>query len=501
MKKYIASALGICTLAIVLLVSCNKINQATDMGQDLIPPVDNIHTFDTTLEVETYNGLFDPALDSFRSIYTQTKLLGVISNDPLFGKTDGRIFFQVSPGGRSPFKNRPGSLYLDSVVLVIDHSFTYGDTLTPQTIQVSEIDPSSDFRADSLYRINRLFTTSNVLGSKTFIPRSTSDSIRVINYPDTNNVVRQIRIKLDPAFGQRLLDYDSTGTNNAYASDSLFRIKFKGFALQSIGGGNGLMGVYLNDATTHLAVYYRYNNTATPTDIDTAVASFYFYNGANASSNYISRNYSGTQVLTGMGDQMKDPIVYMQNTPGTYTNIRIPGMAALPNCVVHLAELQAQSIYDVSDTIFTAPPNVFVDVYDSTAAKFKLIPSIFGTTPGTNEYLITNWERFYSSSSINQTFTNTTDPLGNRIKLWRFNITRYLQSIVSDKIPAYSMRMYAPAATTLPLGDLMPAIPDNMRVPSPQATFYGLAGVGRTRIGGGNHPTQKMKLRIVYSKI
>nr|WP_262919966.1 DUF4270 domain-containing protein [Niabella hibiscisoli] len=378
------------------------------MGQDLIPPVDNIHTFDTTLEVETYNGLFDPALDSFRSVYTFTKLLGVISNDPIFGKTDGQLFFQVSPGGVFPFRNRPGSLYLDSVVLVLDHSFTYGDTLTPQTIQVSEIQQSNDFRYDSLYGINQLFTTSTLLGSKTFIPRSTSDSIQVVNYPtygDTSTVARQIRIKLDPSFGQRLLEYDSTGVNNAYSSDSIFRTKFKGFALKSTGGGNGLMGIYINDATTHLAVYYRYNNTTTPTDIDTAVASFTFYNGANANSNYISRNYTGTQVLTGIGDQVKDPIVYMQNTPGTYTNIRIPGLAGLPNCVVHLAELQAQSIYDVSDTIFSAPPNVFVDVYDSTAAKFKLIPSIFSFSQGTTEYLISGLENFYSSNSINQTFS------------------------------------------------------------------------------------------------
>jgi hypothetical protein len=26
-------------------------------------------------------------------------------------------------------------------------------------------------------------------------------------------------------------------------------------------------------------------------------------------------------------------------------------------------------------------------------------------------------------------------------------------------------------------------------------------GRGRIRIGGGNHPTQKMKLRIIYSKL
>lgn len=504
MNKYIASALGICTLAVVLLVSCNKINLPTEMGQDLIPPVDNIHTFDTTLEVETYNGLFDPALDSFRSSFAYTQILGTISNDPIFGKTDSRLFFQVSPGGGSPFKNRPGSLYLDSVVLVVKHLFTSGDTLTPQTIRVSEIDPSNAFSSDSSYRANRLFSTSNVLGSKTIIPRAFSDSFYVINNSgDTASTkgVHQLRIKLNNSFGERLLAYDSTGINNAYSSDSLFRLKFKGFALESIGGGNGLMGFDL--INTELQVYYRYNNATTSSDIDTSVALFSFYQSdfGNASANYISRNYDGTQVLAGVGDQIQDPIIYMQNSPGTFTNIRIPGLAGLPNCVVHLAELQAQSIYDVSDTIFAAPPNVFVDVYDSAAAKFKLIPSIFGYTPSQSGVVITGMTNFYSSNSINQTYTNTTDLAGNRIRLWRFNITRYVHTVVGDKIPSYLMRMYAPAATTLPLGDLAPAIPDNLNIPSIESGFRGLAGIGRARIGGGNHPTQKMKLRIVYSKI
>ena len=103
-------------------VSCNKINLPTELGQDLIPPIDNIHTFDTTLEVETYNGIFDPLSDTFRTTISYPQMLGKITNDPIFGKTEGRLFFQVSPGNTFPFKNRPGSLYLDSVVLIISNS-------------------------------------------------------------------------------------------------------------------------------------------------------------------------------------------------------------------------------------------------------------------------------------------------------------------------------------------------------------------------------------------
>lgn len=497
MKKFFLPALGICFIVTVTLFSCNKINLPTELGQELIPPVDNIHTFDTTLDVETYNGLFDPALDSFRTGVNFPQLLGVINNDPIFGKTDARMFFQVSPGAY-PFKNRPGSLYLDSVVLVINHhenGFIYGDTLLPQTIQVSEIEASNDFRYDSLYKINTLFTTSGILGTKTFIPASLKDSIQVINYPDTVSVVNQLRIKLDNSFGQRLLSYDSTGANDGYSTDSVFRTRFKGFALQSVSGGNALISMYLNNATTQMVVYYRYNNVSTPSDIDTASAAFTFYNGENAIANYISRDYNGTQVLTGSGDLVQDPVVYIQNTPGTYANIKIPGLKSFPNGIIHLAELRMESIYDVSDTVFYAPPNVFLDVYDSTAEKFKLVPYAFGYGGTT----LSGYEGFYSARSSAQTYYSTLDPLGNKVLQWRFNVTRYAQHLVSGKIPYYMMRVYAPAGTGLPLGDLTPFVTSNFAIP--QSNFYGIGGIGRARIGGGSHPNQKMKLRIVYSKL
>src|SRR5690606_32171378 len=139
-----------------------------------------------------------------------------------------------------------------------------------------------------------------------------------------------------------------------------------------------------------------------------------------------------------------------------------------------LAELQMQTIYDVSDTLFYAPPNVFLDVYDSASAKFKLVPSIFGITQSsTGGYLLTGMEKFYTSGSLNQTFFNVNDPFGNRVHQWRFNLTRYIQNVVSDRITAYNMRLYAPAATSLPLGDLNPVVADNIAVPNPQSDFFG----------------------------
>lgn len=485
---------------------------ATDLGQGLIPEVDNIHTFDTTLEVQTFSGgAFTSTTDSFRTNYSLPQVLGYIGTDPIFGKTDAKIYFQVAPGTNAPFANAPDKLVLDSVVLVLNHIGTYGDTLIPQTIRVSEIDPNAEFTGDTTYLLSKTFSTIKTLGtSKSFTPASFKDSMQVvertgINTFDTaNNVINALRIKLDQSFGQRLLAYDSTGPNDGYSKDSIFRTKFKGFALESIAGGNAVM--LFDNEKMDLKVYYRFENKTTAGDMDTAMATFSFYNvSRNGVANNITRDYNGTQVLTGAGDAIADQLLYIQNTPGTFANIKIPGLASLPGMVVHMAELDMESIYNPSDTVFMAPTNMFLDVYDSVNKKYTLVPNVFLPTSSANGgYDIGNLPGFYNSKSANQTFFYKKDQTGNLVKQWRFNLTGYVQHIVGsyeNKLPvkdtAYLMRLYAPAGVFLPGGDAIMRSVGPYRFP--QSTF-GLTTLGRVRIGGGNHPTQKMKLRIVYSK-
>lgn len=501
--KYIASALGISALAIVLLVSCNKINLPTEMGQDLIPPVDNIHTFDTTLEVETYNKIFTFADDSARSIYADLQYLGVM-NDPIFGKTDAQMFFQLAPqNGKLTFSSTPGKRYIDSVVLSVRYVETYGDTALPQTINVSELSLSNNFRAsglnrDSAYSVRENnFITTNSLGSKQIVPYSLSDSMLDIRVKDTLKIANQLRIKLNNSFGQRLLDYDTSGVNDAYSTDSIFLTKFAGFALKSSGGGNGIIGLALSDTNTRLTVYYRYENATTSGDIDTAVANFYLA-GKVATANYIGRDYAGTQIAITANDNNADQVVYIQNAPGLYANIKIPGLAGMQNSVVHLAELQMEQIYSPQDTLFNTVP-LFMDMFDNTTNQYKTIPYSID-----NGYLtpVDNAGTFFTIATAGyQLFGYRNyfkqDPTGNKVKQWKFNLTRYAQHLVKGAVTASGdLRLYATNEMLITNGN--PNVTTTGRIivqttPAPAR--------GRVRLGGGNHPTQKMKLRIVYSKL
>src|SRR6185503_771737 len=93
------------TATLILFISCKKINEATELGGDLIPPVDNISTFDTLLTVEAYNDLFTlggPVSDTLKedstlSDYRYEQFLGLISSDPFFGQTDAQMYFELKP--------------------------------------------------------------------------------------------------------------------------------------------------------------------------------------------------------------------------------------------------------------------------------------------------------------------------------------------------------------------------------------------------------------------
>lgn len=502
MKKYFLSFIGLSFILTVLLFSCNKINLPTDLGQDLIPPVDNIHTFDTSLDVETYNKISAFADDSAKSVYSDEQFLGQINNDPIFGKTNAQMFFQLSPGnGKLTFRNAPGKRYIDSVVLIVKYVETYGDSTMPQNIEVSELSASNHFKPsgsnrDSAYSVRyNGFTTTGVLGTKSVVPSTLDDSLIDIRGKDTIKVAGQLRIKLNSSFGQRLLNYDTTGVNDAYSSDSLFLTKFAGFALKSTSGGNAIMGFNLNDTSTRLAVYYKYDNATTAGDLDTAVANFYLA-GRVATANYIGRDYAGTQVASTANDNVKDPLVYIQNTPGTSATIKVPGINAFSNSIIHLAELQMEEVFDAQDSLFYAAP-LFLDMTDSSGGgSFKTIPlsiensfltiassaySIYAI--GSSGYLSFGSRPFYKK-----------DPYNNLIKQWKFNVTRFVQGKVKNIFPSGDFRLYTTPNLIINNGN--PNSPGKILVQS--ASAYGR---GRVRLGGGNHTAQKMKLRIVYSKL
>jgi hypothetical protein len=482
-KSQFAFRFAILIISISILFSaCRKINEATELGGDLIPVVDNITTFDTTLTVETYNGIFDVLNDSTLLNESGTHFLGRISNDPVFGVTNATIFLELKPSFyKYSFANKPDSLHIDSVVLILDYVETYGDTTVPQSVNVYEIDQLSSFKFDSTYRVSQnSFTFSNLLGSKTFLPSTLNDSV-FAKFDTTKN---QLRIRLSDLFGQRLLNYDSTSTG-AYFNDSAFRTKFKGFAIEPSGGGNALTAFNLLGANTKLAIYYRDDNGDSPKQ-DTLLT-FFNFTAFSASANYITRAYQ-PNIISAANSAAQDDLVYIANTPGTFATIKIPGLSGLSNRVVHRAELIMEQVYDASDTFFPVPNSLMLDAYDPAISKFRTIPYD----------MVTDGQGALTPYYFGGLPFNGLDAAAKPIKIWRFNISRYLQHVVTQTLPVYDLRVFSPYYVL-----------DQYGIPGKNADVPGLVNVnptvakGRVKLHGGSPATnpQRMRLRIIYSKL
>jgi Domain of unknown function (DUF4270) len=467
----VASIGSIFFSSLLLLTSCNKINQATELGDDLVPAADNVHTFEVALSTTMHNALLS---DSTHVLYTNLVALGDL-NDPEFGHTHGNADFNISPSGFGfyPFIKNDGSLKIDSVVLSLSYQGAYGDTLNDgvQTLRVYEIDQNSGFR-DTSYKYadpaSDFATVGPELGSATFAIKNIKDTTRLVRGTDTSYVANVVRIRLDNSLGVRFSQYDTIqGPNGGYYNDSIFRTLFRGFSVKADPTGNALSYYSLFDfANTRLTVYFTHG---------TDTASFDYHHTANGQSNYVNRESEGNYLAylnNGAGDK-----IYLQSSPGSYVTIRVPALDTFGNKTIHRAELVAVKIPSTSDNIFSAPDQLMLDRKNS-------------TPPDTISMLEKDLVADASGNLAFSAFGGVLRP-DNTV---RFDISRYIQSIVTRHVANDTLRMYAPLRTTVYNASFRQYLNVNV-------SRY--IAKGRLVLGGGSYPdsTMQLRLRIVYSDL
>ncbi|WP_018611957.1 DUF4270 family protein [Segetibacter koreensis] len=474
------------------IFSCTKID-TTNIGSGLIPPIDGVTTLDTTLDVISTD-FINPTNDSLKVYKSDDHVIGVINNDPLFGKTLAQTFFELKPTSYKFSFPGGASVIPDSAVLILSYKGSFGDTTVPQTWEVRELTES--LKKDSAYPVSRQFATGNILGSKTVDITTFNDSVKY----GLENASNQIRIKLSGELANRLIkQYDSTA-GNAYENDSLFRLNFKGFAVGPAAGsaGNALIRVNLLDSNTKLALFYNYK-IPDSANRSTAVSYFRFSTGnistipVSASSNYIRRNYNGSQLAANLSDNdNNDSVLFIQTSPGSFATIKIPGLSSLQNSIIHRAELAVYQAPDVSASDMFAPPRyLLLSGYDSISKQKINIPNDFvvNSTSGAN---ISQFGGYVIQKNI---------PDFGTVNGYVFDVSRYVQGIVTRKEPNLTLRLSAPSndslkytapypATTASSYYLMPSIANNV-------------AIGRILLAGGGMKASplRMRLRIIFSKI
>jgi len=459
----------------------------TDLGNELIPAVDNITTFQTELLTITDNRFLP---DSSRVLSTEDHALGRISADPIFGKTTADIYFDVRPKvlGFRPFPSADSIATVDSVVLSLSFKSLYGDSTSVERFQIYEIEPQerANFKDSARgYLVNRSEFAHNPL-LKTHDQDFTklNDEYKIIEGADTVSIKNQMRIRLDNSFASRFINYDTT----VYKTDSSFKSKFAGFAIltdSTFGSPNALAYFNLADNNnTRVTFYYKVQKNGKP---ENSITVFDFQNDANA--NLIRRNPAGSEYSNNLNNaNANDAKLYLQTSPGSFATIKIPGLDTLSNAIIHRAELIVEKLMLSDENKFPPPSILFLDAIDSSNNRFITIP---------NDFIYNTAQGFYNIEQIGGLLNKNTN--------YNFNITRYVQGIVTRNEPVYTLRLYAPFRTNPT--QVFPGGAGSI-TPLPPEALSGLGvnipiSKGRVVVaGGGTMPASKaLRLRIIYSKI
>lgn len=479
----------------LLFSACTRIG-TSELGLGLLPSMDAFNTKDTILDVITET---IERTDSMRVYATDDHVLGNITNDPIFGTTNASMYFQVKPSFFPFFiAGSKDSLVVDSAVLVLSYKGFYGDTTKPVKVQLKRISAATPLDAFRLYASNyadlyNLKTDQN-LGETTVDFSTIGDSL-ITRFEASKNT---IRIKLSKSFATQFLkEFDS---NNAYRSDTTLRAYFPGFALtadESV-NKNVLLKINLLDTNTKLALYYNTNSTAAnaTSPRDTTVVNFKFSIYSNGDVNFIKRNRAGSESANHINKVSNDSLVYVQTSPGTMVKVKIPGLKTFANKIIHRAELIAEQVPTYAgaagslESKLLPPRYLFLGTYDSASKTFGNVPNDFAGTSNSSSFTQ------FGGKLIYKTIEGT-----DNVASYTFNISRYVQGVVSRKDSLIDFRIIAPVNDSI---TLVPPYPYNKEAPSQDyltTAIYNQAASGRVILGGGNRTKFRMRVRIYYSDL
>lgn len=244
LKKLIWLPAGLFLVLIFLLTNCKDENNS--LGLDLQPPNDklNLKTSDTT-EVIAYTEV----IDSIKTDETSNSLLGSIL-DPVFGLstvgfyTQTRLSQSAFSFGTSPVP--------DSLVLTLDYDGFYGDSTSPLTIKVWELD--QQILIDSVYYSHQSKAVkSTLLAEKTFIPDYV-DSVAVMG----DTLEPHLRINLTDitaTLALKLLEAPA----DSMTSNTSFLNYFYGLYVtaEPVSTGGQVMYIDLTSSLSNMVLYYQ----------------------------------------------------------------------------------------------------------------------------------------------------------------------------------------------------------------------------------------------------
>jgi hypothetical protein len=408
---------------------------------DLIPGVDNIHTFEVTDFNMSVKNAYNDSL--WTSDYTYPFVtIGRINNDPFFGKTAAGVYFQVVPPA-SGF-TFPAGVIIDSSVLSIPYlDFAYGDTshndpghaFNLKVYQITEPFSVGD-RSRKYFAFDRVtYNAAAPIGSGIFSIKSLRDTVKL---GTGDSIGRMLRVKLSNDFNAAFAATDPAN----FATSTAFMDYFKGIfigpdttAVQNTLGAftlysGSLVSTYAN---AQLEFYYHAGS-------DTAKKKAYFRFDPTICNFYnsIYRNYTGVAAAGYRNNQNADrDSLVLQGYPGFRSDVTIQiDTAVLPYSVINKAELKITVLKTGDDNRFTPPPQLIIRGFKADGTERAVADILNGDDSTTN-----------SSGAAFVGGLATSVQIGAvQYIQYKLNIPRELQRIMSEGRQELKLRLFVPTA-------------------------------------------------------
>ncbi|GIV28459.1 MAG: hypothetical protein KatS3mg027_2273 [Bacteroidia bacterium] len=450
MNKVVYINIFFCILVILSSCKKNKNKYLIDntLPESDIPYASYVDTFSVLLKTER--------IDSIRIYNDGFKYLGS-NQDPVFGRTDVELFTHFSLPNNITNVAFPSDVVVDSakIILVFTENFV-GDTTTPLHYQTYLLTESMD--ATQTYYSNKTFQ---------YNPIPLSD---IVTKPVKFNGFKVIQIPVYKGFAQSII------SNSQYLVDNTtFQATYKGFyittknsALNPSNKQGALMKVDLSNNVSGFYVYYHTGNP--PALKESKVYQFSFNNSATVRTNHIIYDYaSGSNVylynqLNGNANSAAQN-VFVKGLNGTRVFVDFPFLKNL-NTLLNYSINRAEFEIKVDDSYSSS-----IGLYNPPVAMSLLALD----SAGNEIFTIDQYNSSYSFVSYDGQYNSTT-------KSYRFNISRYLQHVLTGKIKHYGM--------------VLVATDPNVTLTARKDFF-----ASRVILGGYNHSTLKPKLKLSITSI
>ena len=385
------------------------------LGQDLIPPYDQLHSQrQDTFTIITTILPDDSAITSFNIFYA----LGSLNNND-FGKTSAGIYTQINLPTNNLYLGPNAAV--DSIVLILDYASLYGDTTSIHTVSVYKM-------------LDRFITTIPYFSDAKFhyLPVSIGKKSNFIPKPNDSTIVYgkkappALRIKMNDAFVQEFLNPADT---SKFLNDTLFTEFLKGVYITTdtlAGFKNSMMLLDLYSSISGMAVYYHND------DADSLTVLFPF-NGPKVNS--FSHNYVGSNALeplTNPNYTTGDSLLYIQGLTGLKAYIQIPYLENLQGVAINKAELTFTLARPI-DSIFPPPDELMFITSDS----LKKNQFIFRDYASETFISVVDQDIIFSGITYDYggNLDTTFNQFGQQVLTYKFNLTRHFQKVIQGDLP------------------------------------------------------------------